>query len=186
MDDTGGLTGSHAPTRSARHPRLCESGCDTNVAVSGVLQQRDLDDPALLHSVLTAVRTTGLGRAQSRPDPVARDRTGARFLSPLGPCRSCYRLGDIPITRDQAPDVAGGAVVPERSRRLCIGSRALLHPPVPALLSAKTRAAPTPRFARRAPPSPAYQGTGLRALVCAGCVHVEAPALAAMPELTAE
>ena len=49
-----------------------------------------------------------------------------------------YRVGDIPITRDQAPDVAGGAVVPERSRRLCIGSRALLHPPVPALLSARS------------------------------------------------
>ena len=51
-------------------------------------------------------------------------------------------IGDIPITRDQAPDVAGGAVVPERSRRLCIGSRALLHPPVPALLSATSGANP--------------------------------------------
>jgi hypothetical protein len=50
-------------------------------------------------------------------------------------------IGGIPITRDQAPDVAGGAVVPERSRRLCIGSQALLHPPVPALLSGRSGAA---------------------------------------------
>jgi hypothetical protein len=32
--------------------------------------------------------------------------------------------------------VSGRAFAPERSSRLCIGSRALLHPQVPALLSA--------------------------------------------------
>jgi hypothetical protein len=49
------------------------------------------------------------------------------------------RFGDIPITRDQAADVAGGAFVLARLSRLCIGSRAFLHPPVPALDSAMRR-----------------------------------------------
>ena len=46
------------------------------------------------------------------------------------------RFGDIPIAGDQGADVAGGAFVPERPSRLCIGSRAFLHGAVPALLSA--------------------------------------------------
>ncbi len=49
---------------------------------------------------------------------------------------SCDRFGDIPITRDQAADGADGAFVPKRPRRLCIGSRAFLHPAVAALHSA--------------------------------------------------
>ena len=70
-------------------------------------------------------------------------------------------FGDIPITRDQAPDVAGGAVVPERSRRLCIGSRALLHPPVPALLSARSAFRGASRATGVRHRAPSYRAIGL-------------------------
>jgi len=52
------------------------------------------------------------------------------------------------MTRDQGADVTGGDFVPERARRLCIGSRAFLNLAGPALVSAKGRAdAPVPSFA---------------------------------------
>ena len=71
-----------------------------------------------------------------RPAAEARPPTTRRSQSSCSHIAWCYRFGDIPITKDHAADVAGGAFVRGRPRRLCIGSQAFLHPAVPALHSA--------------------------------------------------
>jgi hypothetical protein len=44
------------------------------------------------------------------------------------------RFGDIPIAGDEASEVVSGALVGERPKRGCIGSRAFLHGAVPACI----------------------------------------------------
>ena len=45
--------------------------------------------------------------------------------------KRCERFGDIPVTRGASCGSVGGALVPERPGRLCIGSRAFLHGALP-------------------------------------------------------
>ena len=97
-------------------------------------------------AALISNESYGLGDApgRNRRSGVA-DRHVRRDRFDIGrPRRAHHRNGDVPIVRDESPDLASGAVVGERPDRLCIGGRAFLHGSASAMLPA-TSASQTKR-----------------------------------------
>ena len=99
--------------------------------------------------LLEALRSHARADSRRPAQTCLRCRTGISSVTPqalLGaesshPCgdRFCvvgrlgarYWIGDIPVTRGASCGSVGGALVPERPGRLCIGSRAFLHGALP-------------------------------------------------------
>jgi hypothetical protein len=79
--------------------------------------------------------TTRRGAIVLSPKPLARHGADTRFRPRARLKRTILRRHSD--TRDKPAHLAGGSLVPEGPRRLCICTRALLHPAVPALDSAR-------------------------------------------------